>query len=238
MGSTVACDIALVLVHRDAYKYCVCQLFRALSSTFSTELPKRHERQAMAASVAFLQNLRYRSLMTLSSNFSKTTDQAHSALRESIGSPRMASDHPMEPYECISIPCWVLLSRTTDIKKPASPLQFLLYYLYSNVFRIGSTNSSWRRIFCSTWKARGPSIMCLAVLSDVRVASSKYGQRRIMHLFGNVGHSYAIPYFRMSYIKNLRPHWHDQFLARLVVYKYFRRQIFGDLAHLSSIFFI
>lgn len=51
----------------------------------------------------------------------------------------------------------------------------------------------WRRILCSTWKAKRSTLMCLAVSLGVRVAHSKYGPQRIIHLFGHVGHSHAIP---------------------------------------------
>ena len=72
MISTGACDNALVLVPRDAYKYRVCQLFLSSSSISWMELAKRQKGKVMAASVAFLQNLHFEYMMTLSPNFSKT----------------------------------------------------------------------------------------------------------------------------------------------------------------------
>jgi len=56
--------------------------------------------------------------MMHSSNFSKSQNQESHALREWVGNPKNVAGHSMKPYECISIPCWVLLPRTTDIKSP------------------------------------------------------------------------------------------------------------------------
>jgi len=60
--------------------------------------------------------------MTLSSNFSKTTDQETHALRESVGSPKDVADHSMESYACMKQDMLGAAAKRDRYKKAASPL--------------------------------------------------------------------------------------------------------------------
>ena len=116
--------------------------------------------------------------MMHSSNFSKSQHQESHALRESVGGPKNAAGHSMEPYACMKQAMLGATAKNDRYKKAAPPLQFLLHHLHSSVFQNQPGIPTMEKNPLFDLEEKVVKFMCMTDLSGVRVASCKYGQQK------------------------------------------------------------